>query len=77
MGEYVEGRLQRAEATKEGLIPAAQLAVIAAKSKGLPLEVHRLCAEFLEALAAGASASDSTLRLQSVLDKLRQKPQAE
>lgn len=77
VGEYVEGRLQRAEASKEGLIPAAQLAVIAAKSKGLPLEVHRLCAEFLEVLAAGASASDSTLRLQSVLDKLRQKPQAE
>lgn len=77
VGEYVEGRLQRAEASKEGLIPAAQLAVIAAKSKGLPLEVHRLCAEFLEALAAGASASDSTLRLQSVLDKLRQKPESE
>ncbi|MBN9662142.1 MAG: AAA family ATPase [Acidobacteria bacterium] len=79
MGEYVEGRMQRAGAPKEGMIPGAQLAVIAAKSKGLPLEVHRLCAEFLEALAAGTgvSASDSTLRLQSVLDQLRQKPEAE
>ncbi|MGJ5819737.1 ExeA family protein [Paludibaculum fermentans] len=72
VAEYAEGRLQRAGAAKQGLIPAAQLAVIASTSKGLPMEVHRLCGEFLEVLAAGSSSSDSALRLQSVLNRLRQ-----
>ncbi|QOY89555.1 ExeA family protein [Paludibaculum fermentans] len=71
VAEYAEGRLQRAGAAKVGIIPAARLAVIASQSKGLPLEVHRLCGAYLEALVAGASSTSSTLRLQGMLNQLR------
>ncbi|WP_321474584.1 AAA family ATPase [uncultured Paludibaculum sp.] len=73
VAEYVEGRLIRAGLAEERLIPEAQLAIIAAQSQGLPLEVHRRCAEFLRALPVRGPAQGSSQHLHGLLAELRNK----